>query len=444
VFSVRSLQDKMKGLPTAPNMVRLGFHDCMKYEDGTGGCDGCLNWEAMSFRASLDARKMPNARTAKPKWVNGNRGLEASVEYLETVYTTRLKATGRSLKETGKSRADLWAFATIAAIDFTINVNNDACKGRNNRLGVLKTTCLQDSDPLGCEVSLPRPIVFKTGRRDCAASYKASKRENVPSGDLPGPELTKYFKGDFGFNGRESVAIMGAHTLGNFQIPLNGYFYTFTSQQEDAFNNQYFRNIANKDEWFMEPDRKCTKTGTSNYTRGHAKWMMKAQSAWTNKAPVQWIQHKFVCPNCEWVRTNKFPAGYPEFEKRRDRAGCSNVPRGKACKPGAEFWRFIYARDEAGTHADMGMYYDFKVDQDGFPYGCKDLDNGGTAYLKRVTNQNTDHGCGFQRHAEPAGSTPLYKIVEEFADDKDAWLKVFVPTLEKMLSNGYSDLVPSL
>jgi len=311
-------------------------------------------------------------------------------------------------------------------------------------LGVLKTTCLQDSDPLGCEVSLPRPIVFKTGRRDCAASYKASKRENVPSGDLPGPELTKYFKGDFGFNGRESVAIMGAHTLGNFQIPLNGYFYTFTSQQEDAFNNQYFRNMANKDEWFMEPDRKCTKTGTSNYTRGHAKWMMKAQSAWTNKAPVQWIQHKFVCPNCEWVRTNKFPAGYPEFEKRRDRAGCTNVPRGKACKPGAEFWRFIYGRDEAGTHADMGMYYDFKVDQDGFPYGCKDLDNGGTAYLKRVTNQNTDHGCGFQRHAEPAGSTPLYKIVEEFADDKDAWLKVFVPTLEKMLSNGYSDLVPSL
>merc|ERR1711918_307571 len=83
--------------------------------------------------------------------------------------------------------------------------------------------------------------------------------------------------------------------------------------------------------------------------------------------------------------------------------------------------------DEAGTHADMGMYYDFKVDQDGFPYGCKDLDNGGTAYLKRVTNQNTDHGCGFQRHAEPAGSTPLYKIVEEFADNKNAWLKVSQP-----------------
>merc|ERR1711866_21471 len=143
--------------PTAPKMVRLAFHDCMKYEDGTGGCDGCLNWESMDFTLSNQARANGNLRKNKPNWVNGNRGLQGIVEYLETVYTTKLRATGRSLKETDKSRADLWAFATIAAIDFTINVNNDACKGRNNRLGVLKTTCLQDADPLGCEVSLPRP-----------------------------------------------------------------------------------------------------------------------------------------------------------------------------------------------------------------------------------------------------------------------------------------------
>ena len=31
----------------APSAVRLGFHDCMKYKDGTGGCDGCLNWSGM-------------------------------------------------------------------------------------------------------------------------------------------------------------------------------------------------------------------------------------------------------------------------------------------------------------------------------------------------------------------------------------------------------------
>merc|ERR1719310_2193896 len=98
-----------------------------------------------------------------------------------------------------------------------------------------------------------------------------------------------------------------------------------------------------------------------------------------------------VCPNCGWVRSNSFPNGYSEYDKRLDRAGCANVPAGKKCSK--ERWRFVYARDETGTHADMGMYYNFKVDKDGFPYGCKDLDRFGTNYMKKTTNQNTDHGC---------------------------------------------------
>lgn len=35
--------------PNAAKMLRLGFHDCLKYTDGTGGCDGCLNWEGMQI-----------------------------------------------------------------------------------------------------------------------------------------------------------------------------------------------------------------------------------------------------------------------------------------------------------------------------------------------------------------------------------------------------------
>merc|ERR550539_81392 len=30
--------------PNAPKFLRLAFHDCLKYTDGSGGCDGCLNW----------------------------------------------------------------------------------------------------------------------------------------------------------------------------------------------------------------------------------------------------------------------------------------------------------------------------------------------------------------------------------------------------------------
>ena len=29
---------------TENKIMRLVFHDCVRYTDGTGGCDGCLNW----------------------------------------------------------------------------------------------------------------------------------------------------------------------------------------------------------------------------------------------------------------------------------------------------------------------------------------------------------------------------------------------------------------
>ena len=32
-----------KSLPNAAKMLRLGFHGCLKFSDGTGGCNGCLN-----------------------------------------------------------------------------------------------------------------------------------------------------------------------------------------------------------------------------------------------------------------------------------------------------------------------------------------------------------------------------------------------------------------
>ena len=35
---------------TENTIIRLAFHDCLRYSDGTGGCDGCLNWDGMGFR----------------------------------------------------------------------------------------------------------------------------------------------------------------------------------------------------------------------------------------------------------------------------------------------------------------------------------------------------------------------------------------------------------
>ena len=44
-------------VPDEGKVLRLGFHDCLKYEDGSGGCDGCLNWDGVEFRHQDAANK---------------------------------------------------------------------------------------------------------------------------------------------------------------------------------------------------------------------------------------------------------------------------------------------------------------------------------------------------------------------------------------------------
>ena len=35
---------------TPSKALRLAFHDCIPYKDGSKGCDGCLNWEGVGHR----------------------------------------------------------------------------------------------------------------------------------------------------------------------------------------------------------------------------------------------------------------------------------------------------------------------------------------------------------------------------------------------------------
>ena len=42
---------------TESKLLRLIFHDCIPYADGSGGCDGCLNWTGMT---DIDERLVKN------------------------------------------------------------------------------------------------------------------------------------------------------------------------------------------------------------------------------------------------------------------------------------------------------------------------------------------------------------------------------------------------
>ena len=71
-------------MPNSPvaKVLRLGFHDCIKYQDGTGGCDGCLNWEGVFFKFKGGGKfKFPNVGETN------NNGLGFTVELLEGIYT---------------------------------------------------------------------------------------------------------------------------------------------------------------------------------------------------------------------------------------------------------------------------------------------------------------------------------------------------------------------
>ena len=50
-------------------------------QDGTGGCDGCLNWEGVGFRYDLNVEgQYPNLGPTD------NNGLGETVEILEKIY----------------------------------------------------------------------------------------------------------------------------------------------------------------------------------------------------------------------------------------------------------------------------------------------------------------------------------------------------------------------
>ena len=95
---------------------------------------------------------------------------------------------------------------------------------------------------------------------------------------------------------------------------------------------------------------------------------------------------------------------------------------------------------EIGLATDVGLYLNFDVTNDvnqsltGLPAGCP----GGFNFAK-------DAKCPVNKLEEPHGTTPLYQMVEEYAHDQNRWMEDFVPTMEKMMSNGYNndDLIDS-
>ena len=190
--------ERWSGLLTPAKLVRLAFHDCMPYADGTGGCDGCLMWTSVGSRFERDTLGIYSINASVTDDGNSN-GLSATVGVLEAIYTnaafpSKAQALQLAPRDMGISRADLWAFAGLVAVEYTIEENNLACAKPVMDGSSLHGQCHPRLGESDCEVAAPRPFNFETGRVDCTpeGTYVGggdSNLSSIPAGrfSLPRP-----------------------------------------------------------------------------------------------------------------------------------------------------------------------------------------------------------------------------------------------------------------
>ena len=102
-----------------------------------------------------------------------------------------------------------------------------------------------------------------------------------------------------------------------------------------------------------------------------------------NGGPVHWIHFNYVCPNCV-QNPGKNCCGIdnpnPEVNFCRPDPGRETYhPSAEGdnnVNHGCEAYRFISGVDEMALSCEMGLYYDFKVTEDGIPYGCPGFHDG--------------------------------------------------------------------
>mmetsp|Transcript_26642 Transcript_26642/g.53379 ORF Transcript_26642/g.53379 Transcript_26642/m.53379 type:complete len:1010 (-) Transcript_26642:117-3146(-) len=159
----------------AAKFVRMGFHDCV------GGCDGCVDM------------------------LNGdNFGLDVPIEALQPVVDLY------SHTDFGVTRADLWVLAALEGA----SGSQDTLEPREFAMEWVGRPTCEDLNSV---------CVDNNGNDNGCSEDRGPHRE-LPSPDLDTKELLAYFQAEFDYQEAwETVAIMGAHSLGTLSRENSGF-----------------------------------------------------------------------------------------------------------------------------------------------------------------------------------------------------------------------------
>jgi len=387
--------------PKPSRAIQLGFHDCLKYKDGAegdgvDGCDGCLNWKGMDFEfketwfvGNPDNQSNVNhfTRSYPISHETGNNGLDGTVKALELIYTSTswpssARSVNVSLKDSGKSRADLWAFAATVALEMEIVRTNYACDIDVERQ---QTGILEGRDK--CDIKLHRPIKFQYGRKDCIpeegqdAPYKTSRTENHDNPWGHGDNVISNFNRDFGMTAEETIALMAAHGIqGRVHNKFLATKYAWIGTP--YLSNMFFKQMAEKPMYGLDPD-------VDGFER-----LNVVLPGDKDGNPVDNYGYKLTC-TAMWNLTNANGDDGPCYFKRQANLKKNMVHRPSSMYAAVENFGPQLATD--GVVSDYGWHYFASLVQDN-PW--IELQLSSTKIVRTITITMTIHGGAVFKNVE--------------------------------------------
>ena len=176
-----------------------------------------------------------------------------------------------ALKESGKSRADLWQFAGNIALELAVNYTNANCDESRFKYANLEQQISLIEGREKCEMKQTRPLPFRWGRIDCIPDedkkwtpypFEATKKERHSNTYGTGTQVIKDLKRDFNMTARETISLMALHGLAthtkNFEEALKYKWFggirtdntslpgKHTSLRKGTFSNMYYKFLNGK------------------------------------------------------------------------------------------------------------------------------------------------------------------------------------------------------